>query len=40
MVCDFDSTDDNTTFTIEQGDSALQKIQAGETNERREKIVR
>jgi hypothetical protein len=37
MVCDFYSTDDNSTFTIDQGDSALQKIIAGETNERREK---
>jgi hypothetical protein len=40
MVCDFDSTDDFTTFTIDHGDSALQKILAGETNERRDKIVK
>ena len=40
MVCDFDSTDDFTTFTIDHGGPALQKIAAGETNERREKIVK
>ena len=40
MVCDFDSTDDFTTFTIDHGGPALQKILAGETNERREKIVK
>jgi len=40
MVCDFDSTDDFTTFTIDHGGPALQKMLAGETNERREKIVK
>ena len=40
MVCDFDSIDDFTTFTIDHGGPALQKIPAGETNERREKIVK
>jgi len=38
MVCDFDSTDDFTTFTIDHGCPVLQKILSGETNERREKI--
>ena len=40
MVCDFDSTDDFTTFAIDHGGPALQKMLAGETNERREKIVK
>ena len=40
MVYDFYSTDDFTTFTIDHGGPALQKMLAGETNERREKIVK
>lgn len=40
VVSDFDSTDDFTTFTIDHGGPALQKILAGETNERREQILK
>jgi ubiquinone/menaquinone biosynthesis C-methylase UbiE len=40
VVCDFDSTDDFTSFTIDHGGPALQKILAGETNERREQILK
>jgi hypothetical protein len=40
MVCDFDSTDDFTAFTIDHGGPALQRILAGETNERREQILK
>ena len=40
VVCDFDSTDDFTAFTIDHGGPALQKILAGETNEIREQILK
>ena len=40
VVSDFDSTDDFTAFTIDHGGPALQKILAGETNERREQILK
>ena len=40
VVSDFDSTDDFTAFTIDHGGPALQKILAGETNERRKQIVK
>jgi hypothetical protein len=40
VVCDFDSSDDFTTFTIDHGGPALQKALAGETNERRQQIVK
>ena len=39
MVFDFDSSDDFTTFSIEYGGPAVQKMLAGETNERREEIL-
>ena len=38
VVSDFDSSDDFTTFTIDHGGPALQKILAEETNERRQQI--
>lgn len=38
VVSDFDSSDDFTTFTIDHGGPALQKILAGETYERRQQI--
>jgi ubiquinone/menaquinone biosynthesis C-methylase UbiE len=38
VVSDFDSSDDFTTFTIDHGGPALQKVLAGETNERRQQI--
>jgi ubiquinone/menaquinone biosynthesis C-methylase UbiE len=37
---DFDSPDDYTTFTIEHGGPALQKMLAGQTNERRKEILK
>ena len=40
VVCDFDTSDDFTTFTIDHGGPALQKALAGETNERRQQIVK
>ena len=40
VVSDFDSTDDFTAFTIDHGGPSLQKILAGETNERREQILK
>jgi enediyne biosynthesis protein CalE5 len=40
VVFDFDSFDDFTTFTIEHGGPALQRMLAGQTNERREVIFR
>ena len=40
VVSDFDSTDDFTAFTIDHGGPALQKILTGETNERREQILK
>jgi enediyne biosynthesis protein CalE5 len=40
VVSDFVSTDDFTAFTIDHGGPALQKILAGETNERREQILK
>jgi Zn-dependent M28 family amino/carboxypeptidase len=39
VVSDFDSSDDFTTFTIDHGGPALQKVLAGETKERRQQIV-
>ena len=38
VVSDFDSSDDFTAFTIDHGGPALQKVLAGETNERRQQI--
>ena len=38
VVSDFDSSDDFTAFTIDHGGPALQKVLAGETNERRHQI--
>ena len=38
VVSDFDSSDDFTTFTIDHGGPALQKVLAGETSERRQQI--
>ena len=38
VVSDFDSSDDFSTFTIDHGGPALQKVLAGETNERRQQI--
>ena len=38
VVSDFDSADDFTAFTIDHGGPALQKVLAGETNERRQQI--
>lgn len=40
VVCDFDTSDDFTTFTIDHGGPALQKALAGESNERRQQIVK
>ena len=40
VVSDFNSADDFTAFTIDHGGPALQKILAGETNERREQILK
>jgi hypothetical protein len=40
VVSDFDSSDDFTAFTIDHGGPALQKVLAGETNERRQQIVK
>jgi enediyne biosynthesis protein CalE5 len=40
VVSNFDSSDDFTTFTIEHGGPTLQKILAGQTNERREQILK
>ncbi|HEY7695189.1 MAG TPA: hypothetical protein VH797_03705, partial [Nitrososphaeraceae archaeon] len=37
-VFDFDSPGDFTTFTIEQGGPILQKMLAGQTDERRKEI--
>jgi len=39
VVSNFDSSDDFTTFTIEHGGPTLQKILAGQKNERREQIL-
>jgi len=38
VVSDFDSSDDFAAFTIDHGGPALQKVLAGETNERRQQI--
>ena len=38
VVSDFDSSDDFATFTIDHGGPALQKVLAGETNERKQQI--
>ena len=38
MVSDFESSDDFAAFTIDHGGPALQKVLAGETNERRQQI--
>jgi ubiquinone/menaquinone biosynthesis C-methylase UbiE len=40
VVLDFDSPDDFTTFTIEHGGPAIQKILGGQTNERRKEILK
>jgi ubiquinone/menaquinone biosynthesis C-methylase UbiE len=40
VVSEFDSTNSFTAFTIDHGGPALQKILAGETNERREQIAK
>jgi len=40
VVFNFDSPDDFTTFTIEHGGPNLQKILAGQTNDRREQILK
>lgn len=40
VVFDFDSSDDFTRFTIDHGGPTLQKILAGETNEKREQILK
>ena len=40
MIFDFDSPDDFTTFTVEHGGPALQKLIAGQTNERRKEILK
>jgi len=40
VIFDFDSSDDFTTFSIEHGGPALQKMLAGQTNERREEIFK
>jgi hypothetical protein len=40
VVLDFDSADDFTTFTIEHGGPAIQKMLAGQTNERRNEILK
>ena len=40
VVFDFDSSDDFTTFSIEHGGPALQKMLADQTNERREEIFK
>jgi len=38
VVSDFESSDDFAAFTIDHGGPALQKVLAGETNERRQQI--
>jgi len=38
VVSDFDSSDDFAAFTIDHGGPALQKVLAGETNERKQQI--
>lgn len=40
VVLDFDSPDDFTTFTIEHGGPAIQKMLAGQTNKRRNEILK
>ena len=40
VVSNFDSSDEFTTFTIEHGGPTLRKILAGQTNERREQILK
>jgi enediyne biosynthesis protein CalE5 len=40
VVSNFDSSDEFTTFTIEHGGPTLQKILAGQTNERRQQILK
>ena len=40
VVSNFDSSNDFTTFTIEHGGPTLRKILAGQTNERREQILK
>ena len=40
VIFDFDSPDDFTTFTVEHGGPALQKLIAGQTNERRKEILK
>jgi hypothetical protein len=40
VIFDFNSPDDFTTFTVEHGGPALQKLVAGQTNERRKEILK
>jgi enediyne biosynthesis protein CalE5 len=40
VTFDFDSPDDFTTFTIEHGGPAVQKLMAGQTNEKRKEILK
>jgi hypothetical protein len=40
VIFDFDSSDDFTTFSIEHGGPTLQKMLAGQTNERKEEIFK
>jgi enediyne biosynthesis protein CalE5 len=40
VIFDFDSPDDFTTFTVEHGGPALQKLIAGQTNERTKEILK
>jgi hypothetical protein len=40
VTFDFDSPDDFTTFTIEHGGPAVQKLISGQTNERRKEILK
>jgi hypothetical protein len=40
VVCEFDSSDEFTIFTREHAGPVLQKMLAGETNERREEIFK
>jgi hypothetical protein len=38
VISDFESSDDFAAFTIDHGGPALQKVLAGETNERKQQI--
>jgi enediyne biosynthesis protein CalE5 len=40
VISNFDSTDEFTTFTIEHGGPTIQKILAGQANDRREQILK